>query len=133
MRNSVAGQGPVALWAPVILYGALIYFLSSNSFRFQWFEKTQKIHGDWLVHVVEYGVFGALVCRALSGQGLFCRSARRLFFVVVLIGVLYGASDEIHQRYVPHRDSSLQDVLADTVGTAFGAWIWLKKTRKNHA
>ncbi len=115
-----------ALWAPVVLYAALIFFLSSFSFDFPWFQKTQKIHGDWLVHVVEYSIFGALVCRALGAQS-------RLFAVVVLVGVLYGASDELHQRYVPHRDSSLDDVMADTVGTALGTWVWLKKTRKEHA
>jgi VanZ family protein len=133
MRNSAATETPFALWTPVILYAALIYFLSSNSFHFPWFQRTQNVHGDWLVHVVEYSIFGALVCRALSRQSFFNRSARRLFIAVVLTGVLYGASDEFHQRYVSNRDSSLSDVVADTVGAALGAWIWLMKTRKNHA
>ncbi len=133
MKSSIRAQRQFALWAPVVLYAALLYVLSSYTFPFPWFQKTQKIHVDWLAHVVEYAVFGALVCRALSAQSFFRRSSGKLFIATVMIGVLYGTSDEFHQRYVPHRDSSLYDGVADTVGAALGTWIWLKKPRKENA
>ena len=129
MKSPAFAQTPFALWAPVVLYAALIYFLSAHSFHFSWFQNTQKSHADKLVHVVEYSVFGALLCRALSAQ----LPVGRLFMAVVLAGVLYGASDEFHQSFVPNRDSSPYDVVADTVGTVFGAWVWYKKIRKKNA
>lgn len=133
MKNPASVPGLLALWAPVFMYAALIYFLSSRSFHFSWFQNAQKNHSDWLVHVVEYSVFGALLCRAFGAQDFFKHSPWRLFLAVVLAGVFYGASDEFHQRFVPNRDSSPYDVMADTVGTALGCWIWSKKVRKENA
>ena len=133
MKSPAFAQTPFALWAPVLLYAALIYFLSGHSFHFFWFQNTQKSHADKLVHVVEYSVFGFLLGRAFGAQDLFRRSRGVLFLAVVLAGALYGASDEFHQSFVPNRDSSPYDVVADTVGTAFGAWVWYKKIRKKNA
>ena len=133
MKNPGHVRAPFTLWAPVILYAAFIYFLSAHSFHFTWFRSAQKNHADWLAHVVEYGVFGALICRALGAQDVFKRSAGRLFMAAVLAGVLYGASDEFHQKFVPERDSSPYDVAADGVGTALGAWAWLKRAQKKDA
>ena len=121
------------LWVPVVLYAALIFALSSFSFHLGWFQKTQKIHLDWVVHIVEYGVFGALVCRAFSAYHFFAQTTARLFMAVILMGVLYGVSDEFHQHFVPYRDSSPLDVIADTVGVSLGAWGWFKKIRKEYA
>ncbi len=121
------------LWAPVVLSAGLIFIFSSFSFHYNWFQKTQKIHLDWLAHIVEYGVFGALVCRAFCAYGFFAQRAGRLFLAVMLVGVLYGASDEFHQSFVPYRDSNPADVAADTVGMTLGAWIWFKKIRKENA
>ena len=133
MKNDASNPSLFSLWAPVVLYAALIFILSSFSFHLPWFQKTQKIHADKLVHVVEYVIFGVLVCRALSMQSFFKGAAGRLFITVVLVGVLYGTSDEFHQRYVPYRDSSFGDGVADTVGTALGALVWLTKIRKEYA
>ena len=133
MKDPGRFRTPFMLWAPVILYAALIYSLSANSFHFSWFRNAQKNHTDWLAHVVEYGVFGALICRALGAQDVFKRSAGRLFITAALAGVLYGVSDEFHQKFVPERDSSPYDVAADGIGTALGAWIWLKKAQRENA
>ena len=42
---------------------------------------------------------------------------------VALLVLLYAASDEFHQRFVPSRDASLRDVLIDTSGGALGLLI----------
>ena len=125
MRESVSSKAFISLWAPVILYAVLIYLLSSHSFHFPWFQNAQKNHADKLAHVVEYSVFGALLCRALGAQDRWRRSALRLFLAVVAAGVLYGISDEFHQSFVPERDSSPYDVAADGVGVSLGACVWL--------
>lgn len=50
--------------------------------------------------------------------------------ILILLGILYGASDEIHQSFVPGRESSFFDFFFDTLGilTAFaGVWYWKKR------
>ena len=44
----------------------------------------------------------------------------------VMVGWLYGASDEFHQRFVPLRDSSIYDWNADALGILFGSWVCRK-------
>ena len=121
------------LWAPVLFYLVFIFFASSFSFHFPWSPRAQKSHADWAAHVVEYGVFGFLLGRALWHHSLFWRSAGRVFLAVCLIGVLYGATDEFHQRFVPQRDASVQDLAFDAVGAAFGALIWIYKRNRSYA
>lgn len=52
-------------------------------------------------------------------------SARKRILTLwaVLIGVLYGASDELHQSFVPARSAELHDVLVDAIGVAVGVLI----------
>jgi len=51
--------------------------------------------------------------------------------VIFLLGVIYAVSDEIHQSFVPGRDCSTGDLLADIVGLSAALLIYLLY-RKNH-
>ena len=42
----------------------------------------------------------------------------------VVLSSLYGVSDEIHQYFVPFREADLLDVLADTLGSIMGVYIY---------
>ena len=60
----------------------------------------------------------------------------KAFFFSVLFTAIYGISDELHQSFVPGRDASVGDFLADTVGGFAGTSVYffiLKKFyfRKN--
>ena len=47
----------------------------------------------------------------------------------VLISGLWGWIDEIHQFWVPGRNTDPTDLLADVIGAAVGAWILLRWLR----
>jgi len=119
----------ILAWAAVAFYMAVIYALSSMPFDSQLFHTAQKIHMDWIVHVVEYSVFGFLLARAF-GCSVPSKTGRRLLLAALVFGVLYAASDEWHQRSVPNRDASVYDAIADTVGLALGAVIRLRMKGK---
>jgi VanZ family protein len=65
-------------------------------------------------HMIGYAMLAFLLWRALSrGRGALSRSASVTAF---LVSVLYAASDEYHQTFVPGRSGALSDVGLDTVG-----------------
>jgi VanZ family protein len=106
----------LSLWAPPVLYAALIFYLSSRS--------SFPVPGvvwdfDKVIHFIEYGGFAFLLLRA-SGNPL----------VSLLIASLYGVSDEVHQAFVPGRDSSVFDALADTIGAGVTCAVWYVKQRR---
>ena len=68
-------------------------------------------------HVAEYAVLGILLWAALSGHVV----RRRIRAAVSAgIGLLYAASDEIHQMFVPGRGPGVADVLIDFSGVCIG-------------
>jgi VanZ family protein len=73
---------------------------------------------DKLLHVGEYAGLGLLFCRALIGEGLRWTTA---LVAALVLASAYGGSDEYHQLFVPLRDSSVRDWIADTIGAALGA------------
>ena len=50
--------------------------------------------------------------------------ARQALVLAIVTASVYGITDEVHQFFVPFRESSWQDWLADTVGAAIGALSW---------
>jgi VanZ family protein len=85
---------------------------------------------DKLIHAVVYGALGVML---LAAQPL--RSGRyswRQIGASVLIASLYGASDELHQSFVPGRSAEVGDWIADTLGALIAAlavaW-WVKNRR----
>jgi len=109
------------LWAPVLLYGGLIFYLSSQPLDFvgegpfpQW---------DKVAHATEYGLFCFLILRAL--RGTFPRARLSVLAAwAVVITVAYGASDEFHQAFVPQRDSDIFDLFSDGSGASLVSAIW---------
>lgn len=109
------------LWGPVCAYTALIFYVSSQSHPEEQVPFV-TLFSDKAVHAVEYALLGALCCRALYGSQ---REAwrRQAILSAIIITSLYGISDEIHQAFVPFRESSGLDWVADTIGGAIGAGV----------
>jgi len=108
-------------WLPVIAYASLIFYLSSLPHPEEELPKFlfEKI-GDKLLHVVEYAVLGFLCYPALR-RAAGARIAQQALLVTILAVSFYGMTDEVHQAFVPFRESSWLDWVADTAGGVIGA------------
>ncbi len=78
-------------------------------------------------HFTEFAILALLVWRALRKPVM--RDPRSwnwpLAGKTLLLVLLYAASDEFHQRFVPTREASVVDVMIDTVGGAGGLFaLW---------
>ena len=80
-----------------------------------------------LGHLAVYGVLAALVAWALDVPGAV-RS--RVLTVGVVVCLVYGASDELHQSLVVGRHPSAVDVGIDTLGALIGLAAYGFVTRK---
>ena len=75
-----------------------------------------------LAHASEYTVLGILY--SLSVLSLSAEPRRRkLLCTAFPLGVLYAASDEFHQLFVPGRAGRVSDVLIDSSGVLLGIAI----------
>jgi VanZ family protein len=101
-------------WLPALAWAALIFFLSS---RRTLPEPPGPLAWDKLQHALGYAAGGFLLARAAGVRG-------RGLAVAIALGLLYGASDEVHQAFVPGRNSDVHDWLADAVGVVAGAFIY---------
>jgi len=97
-----------SLWAPVVLWAGVIFGLSAipslSSGLGSWDEVLRKG-----AHMTEYAILGALLYRAL-GRVL----------PSLALGILYAATDELHQNFVQGRHASPFDVAFDACGLAIG-------------
>lgn len=108
-------------WGPVCGYAGLIFYLSAQAHPEEHMPFVTHF-SDKVLHAVEYAVLGALCYRALRGSG---HDVWRLQAIpaAILLASLYGVSDEVHQAFVPFRDSNWLDWLADTVGAVIGVTV----------
>lgn len=129
-RQDVVGQ-VLWYWAPVALYAGTIFYLSDQphpqdklpSFLFE-------VVSDKVLHAVEYGILALLCYRAFrwaAGPAV----VRQAVLLAIVTASAYGITDEMHQAFVPFRESGWQDWLADTIGAAIGALSWRFLDRYN--
>jgi VanZ family protein len=102
---------------PVVAYAGIIFWLSSQPNPLPMLPRDWLAH-DKLLHATEYAVLAAMTVVALRLLGL--RAGPALLLAVILASA-YGASDEIHQSFVPGRSADALDWVADTFGAVLGA------------
>ena len=127
MRHAV-GRGVLVqvlwYWVPAVLYAGVIFFLSAQSHpEDQLPSFLLRDINDKVLHVVEYGILSLLCYRAFrwaAGPAV----ARQAVVLAIVTASVYGLTDEVHQAFVPLRESSWKDWLADSTGAVMGAMSW---------
>lgn len=115
--------------ALTVAWMALIFFLSSRSDvpapDLLWQQ-------DKVFHLFLFGVLGLLLAFSFTPPAV--ATWRRVLLVTALV-TAYGIMDEMHQFFVPGRDASIWDVLADVFGGFLAATIlfWRAAARNLHA
>jgi VanZ family protein len=71
---------------------------------------------DKVIHFGVYFVFAFLLYRAFRYQTRFPVLAHHAAIVTIAAVILFGASDEFHQFFVPGRQADIFDLIADTTG-----------------
>lgn len=72
-------------------------------------------------HFFIYLMLGILVINALKRNGI---SGYSCVLFALIICILYAASDEIHQFFVPGRSAQVKDVLIDSIGASAGVLVY---------
>ena len=85
---------------------------------------------DKIVHVLAYGGLAVMLlgsCSLRAGHYSW-----RQIGASVVIASLYGASDELHQSFVPGRSPEIGDWVADTLGALIAVLLvaWLVRNRR---
>src|SRR5258708_5316874 len=126
-------QASMRQWIPVIVWGLLIFCLSTSAFSAV---NTAKIIdpilklmvpgisaaaidvGHMLIrksaHFTEYGVLFWLLIRGPMAERPY---------LALMLCVVYALSDEGHQVFVPGRSASLYDVALDSSGALFSHFL----------
>jgi VanZ family protein len=138
-------------WLPVIVWMVVIFGASGDarsvqhsdgllSRLFAWLHiqvtREQLESLRWFVrkgaHMTEYAVLALLWWRALRGRAHAVGWSGRAAAQVLLICILYAASDEFHQSFVKNRSASVVDVLIDGTGATLALLlVWLATKRRS--
>jgi len=101
------------LWFCTLSYMSLLFYLSSRQHISLPFDVW---NADKLLHMMAYVPLAFMLYVSMKVSGL----RRYVAVFAFLLGVLYGASDELHQALVPGRSPDILDLAADTVGSLLG-------------
>jgi VanZ family protein len=111
-------------WFPFIFIAGLEYYLSS---------KSTLPRPPFVIPNMDKFEHGTIY----AGMGFFAKRAFKFSnlpvlseipgICAILFCIFYGFSDEIHQSFVPNRETDIMDVLADSIGGIIGQWIYSLK------
>lgn len=102
-------------WLPAAAWAATIFWLSSRSSV----PGPELPYIDKVAHFGAYAVLGALLAFAAD-------RSRVPLLLAVGVGLAYGASDEVHQMFVPGRSPDVLDWAADTAGVLTACLLYTR-------
>ena len=101
---------------PAIIWMVIIFWLSHQSGQelntyLPWVQQWMPwIENFNFGHFIAYFILAGLLWWAIGSYRL------SISFIVVLLCLLYGITDEFHQSFVEGRTADLKDIINDTIG-----------------
>jgi len=116
----------IFFWILLIVYSILIFIFSSQPEV----GVEQYFYGqDKVIHFLTYGIYAFLCLVALSDKILFLKLFH--YFLALALSVSYGIFNEIYQYFIPEREFSLGDILANSLGIiTFLALVYIFQNKK---
>jgi VanZ family protein len=133
MTPDASSEATLYEWVPVLIWGAVIFTLSTSAFSAV---NTAKVI-DPILRFLIPGISGPAVgvCHALIRKTAHFTEYCILFWLLIrgpmagrpylalLLCVIYAMLDEGHQVFVPGRTASLYDVALDSTGALFSRFL----------
>ena len=114
-RKDLRLRSAVLYWLLTICYMGIIFYLSSlHNIPLP---KLLPRNFDKVIHMCAYIPLAYLLYLSLKKSGI----SKYVFVSALVFASVYGISDELHQVFVPGRDASVGDFLADTLGALLGS------------
>ena len=117
---------PALAWLSVAAWMIMIFVFSALPSVSTPLEGAYEFTLKKFAHVGEYAVLAALLFRALQ---IHIKHLPRSLTFTVLTAILFAASDEWHQTFVPGREGTLRDIGIDALGIA-AVVLWLHFARR---
>lgn len=112
----------VKYWVPTLLYMSLIFVVSSMQQPPLPMPKFEWLTIDKIYHFIEYAILSILLTIALYNVPPKWLPKGWIWVTAAIISILYGASDEWHQSFVPGRLATIADWVADVLGSIAGVF-----------
>ncbi len=91
---------------------------------------------DKLYHFIEFCILSVLLTIALVNVPPKWLPENWIWITAALISILYGASDEWHQTFVPGRFATFSDFVSDAIGAivgVLGVYLYYRKKNKKRS
>jgi VanZ family protein len=119
---------------PALAWMGLIFALSARSTL----PRTPGLTADLQAILGHFGAYGVLALLLWWALGVADLPPGRRLALAFAGAVAYGVSDEVHQSFVPGRDTSVFDLVVDAIGAAcaLGAltllvrWLTMRRSVK---
>lgn len=100
-------------WSWIVLLGLYAAAIGYVSHQPLGLGEPPFAHVDKVMHMAEFGLFLLLAWQA---------TGKRLA-LAWLLTLAFAGSDELHQAFIPARDASFYDFIADLIGASFMALL----------
>lgn len=110
-------------WSITILMAIFIFYMSSRTFK----AGGGKGYLSYLYHFLIFFLLAFFLFISIIRGDL----KNNIFVITILLAILYGISDEIHQYFVPGRYPSIVDVITNSVGIFFAGILYSLICRNN--
>ena len=97
-------------WIPAIFYMSFIFYLSSKSVVPG--PSVSIPHYDKVMHFIIFAILSVLLLIALLKNEF-----KKPVMFAILFTIIYAATDEFHQFFVPGRNMDFFDWIADSLGS----------------